>query len=143
MDLKLRLHFDPTTGYIRFWERTNAPVEHVGLDYIDVDPVLHCTKETHKVDLIYRIPVELADDEKVAANAPEMHEVNFAIMQELAWSDKTQLVDYPLSTDERKKWAEYRHSLRRLSDLKDPSAMVRAWPPRPDGSSVGFLRGRT
>ena len=108
---------------------------------LEVDDVWAISPETHKV--VNGRVVEKTAEEKYQYQLPQFHEVHTAALVELQQTIETQLDDYPISDDERARWRVYRAHLRRLSDWKDPVAMVESWPDRPDKQDrIAHLRAR-
>jgi hypothetical protein len=101
------------------------------------DPVLH------RFD---HLTGELADKsqvERAQSLLPKVFEVRVAISQELTATDGFVAADRPLSPELRAAWVTYRQTLRDLSKLDGPTAMVSAWPARPSGSDpIPSLRAR-
>lgn len=106
-----------------------------GLGQVDYDgsreDFLAVHWDTHKVDPKSGVVVEKTAEEKRRALLPAHGEIMALIDRELLMSDRTQLPDYPISDDMRKKWIVYRQALRDFSKQKDA-----AWPLRPDGTSA-------
>lgn len=127
------IHFDPISGEIVGWESGTTPRKMTGYDLIEVDRSAPVSPVTHRIDVALRELIELGEQERRELQRPSLREVKECVFQELSGSDRTQLADFPISEQERAQWATYRQALRRLSDLGDHHAMLRAWPTRPDG----------
>jgi hypothetical protein len=147
MTIEFKKHY-----YVAFDRETGrvAQAGEVDMHLLDAQKLSMPGLELLVVDRFYRSPNEIVvKDGRVVAAPPrpatEKIEpfVESAIRGELTASDKTQIPDYPISDADRAAWKVYRHALRRLSDLKDPMKMIRAWPDRPDGADpIAHLRAR-
>jgi hypothetical protein len=144
-DDRLNFHYHPGTGEIISWDNSNgaqsatshfsghvvASVKFVG-QHSDIDP------RKHKIDVSSR-PLRVVDKtpaEKAVALLPTLHEVKCVIARDLEATDSYAVSDRPMSEELRSAWHTYRQSLRDLSKLPGPVAMVEAWPIRPDGADV-------
>jgi len=146
------IYYDPSNGEIvgqeyPHWMRDQNERRDNAL-FLPMAEFRGITNRTHRVDLATMTLVEMTDAEKRRADRPTMHEIRSAIHSQLLDTDKTQLPDFEvggekLTDEQRAAWVAYRSALRRLSDLNDPSAMVQAWPIRPDGADpIAPLRSR-
>lgn len=105
----------------------------------------HCIPkpDLHKIDVEYGALIDKTPDEQALALLPSDSELRAAIYQELNHSDQFTVPDRPMPAEQRAAWPIYRQALRDLSKLPTSSAMVKAWPLRPDGAdAIPHLRLR-
>jgi hypothetical protein len=127
----------------------NSPPVHVidGCDLAIIDDSGGtCAPDSglHKIDWLTSDIVDKTHDERSFALVPRPFEVRIAVSNELAATDQYTAPDRPMSEATRRAWLAYRQGLRNLSKLnKTPSAMIKAWPERPDGfDPISALRAR-
>jgi hypothetical protein len=147
----MNIHYRTDTGKIVSWDTASSASNHdnashlpgckiVGLDdYVPIDP------KAQKIDVTTRRLVELTAEEKALAAMPTAFDVKAAILTELTATDSFANVpsDRPRVGALALDWLPYRQTLRDLSKLPTPVAMVKAWPVRPDGAdAIAELRAR-
>jgi len=131
--MKFFIHYRTADGEISGWGNGYDPIDPIDVDHavaffaeaVTPDP------ETQKIDpatgeLIDKTPAEVHQ-----ARRPRLIDVQAAIYQELARTDKFMISDYPVDDFERDAWRNYRKTLRELRG--DPVDMVKGWPKPPTG----------
>lgn len=152
----LTIHYFIETGNLLSFETGDLHVEKSWRDDCAIAHVIFDGEQGelraghYRFDVASQNLVKKSDAEIKGLSQPTLLEVNRAILAELTLTDP--YVDPPsdrprtgpLAFD----WRPYREKLRRLSDLPDAPAMVRAWPFRPDhtddapSDAIADLRSR-
>lgn len=130
------VYFDRDTGEITGHATVaDSLIEFPNSDSIVVDRAPDPRREV--VDVVERQVVA-----RTSAPLPSEVELRQARAMELRNSDWTDAAPH-LTSEQRAAWQAYRQALRDITTAGDVSAMVAAWPDRPDGSSaVAALRER-
>jgi hypothetical protein len=132
------IHYRATDGEILGHELTTVPSTLDGLERVQVEPV-HPDPKLHKVDTATLQMVDKTEAERKAALLPTDHEVKSAIFYELRATDSEIVSDRPTAGDTVQSWKTYRQALRDISKQATPTAMIQAWPTRPDGTDVASI----
>jgi hypothetical protein len=129
--------FDEDGGEIIGWETATEydppPSPHLHylcLGFLSFNPDPSCEKIVNKT-VTNKTPEEIT-----AAKLPTLHKIESLIVSELSGTDEYMPHDRPLSVEDRLEWTKYRQSLRDLSKLETPIAMLKSWPVRPDGNDA-------
>lgn len=142
----INVHFDPATGEIAGWDNSSVAKAMPGLDIVTLETDGAKPRyTTHKINLASKQLVTKTADEQQTAILPALSEVNAAISRDLAYTDQFVAApsDRPIKNGLQFNWLPYRATLRGLSGLSTTTAMVKAWPLRPDGTdAISHLRAR-
>jgi hypothetical protein len=148
----MNILYDITTGRIVQFDNSNVPPpKSVGTDVLTIDGELsEYGFDTHTVDLKSKTLVVMSLTDQAAAKLPNEFDVKQAIWSDLSNTDSYMLPDRDDITPLlRAAWVTYRKALRNLSKYPaggtppTPSAMVAAWPVRPNGvDAISELRKR-
>jgi hypothetical protein len=122
-------------GEIEYVGTSTAP--HLETDFIEVESETMPSRSTHKI--VDGVLMGKTDSEKILSNIPKRFEIECLIFSELNGTDCYIVADRPMSDERRAQWKAYRQTLRDLSKIASPAAMVAAWPVRPDEQDAALL----
>lgn len=137
MSSSLHIHYRPSDGEILAWETSEVPGNADGCERLVVeDHAGGIDPKKQKIDVASLALVDKTEEENRSALVPTEHAVKSAIFRELQHTDSFVLLDRPMDDELKTRWRSYRQTLRDLSKLETPLAMIEAWPTRPDGSDA-------
>lgn len=141
--MTLFIHYRAEDGEIFGWETSAVPTERGGLEIISFPDGSHLEPKLQKIDGAFLTVVDKTDAEKAAALLPTLRNIQEAVFSELCRTDSFVVPDRPMTDAVRAAWATYRQTLRDLSKLAAPVAMVQAWTLPPDNTDpIADLRKR-
>lgn len=105
----------------------------------DTDIIKTLVLDGNVVKYVWSQQKKTGEDLKLAIKI-EWHSVRLQRNELLQKSDWTQILDTPITAEQRAAWATYRQQLRDLTTQSDPFAIV--WPTNPEGTTgiIGVVR---